>query len=77
MQNPIQLISIEPPPKDQQVKRQALPAKADEKRNRYHLPSSLQSESPIGYRTHISMSAEETKEAEVLFSLEPPTHFTL
>ncbi len=76
MQNKIKLVSIEPPPIEQHVKREAsLPTKG-EKRNRYHLPLSLESQSPIGYRTRLSLSKKEASEAEFLFSMNPPTQFS-
>ncbi|MFT7518635.1 MAG: hypothetical protein ACI9MC_000767 [Kiritimatiellia bacterium] len=73
--NPIQPVRIEPPPPEQRTKRDAQPAKPDDKRNRYHLPTSLKSASPVGYRTRVSMTEAQAAEALTLLSLERPTAF--
>ncbi len=72
---PVQLVTIQPPPKDQQYGRDARFADDGERRNRYHLPSKLTSSSPVGYRTRISLSAAQTQEALGLLSMDRPTGF--
>jgi hypothetical protein len=57
------------------VCRDAQPAVEGEKRTRYTLPKGLQSGSPIGYRTRISMTQAEADEASVLFALSRPAGF--
>ncbi|MEC7986743.1 MAG: hypothetical protein VX278_16365 [Myxococcota bacterium] len=75
MQNPISIIPITPPPPEQHRKREAFWAKEGEKRNRYHLPTELQSRSPIGYRTRVALTKEEADQISFLFSLEAPQSF--
>lgn len=72
---PVQLVTIQPPPKDQQYGRDARFADDGERRNRYHLPSKLTSTSPIGYRTRLSLTPEQTQEALGLLSMNRPTGF--
>ena len=74
-QNPVSLVSVSPPEAAQRVSRNARPAAPGEKRNRYTLPSSLQSGSPVGYRTRVSLTQAEADEAAHLFSLERPIGF--
>ena len=74
-QNQVSLIAVSPPPEAQRVQRSAQPAATGEKRTRYTLPTGLQSGSPVGYRTRISISQAEADEAAPLFSLLRPTEF--
>lgn len=74
-QNQVSLIAISPPDAAQRVQRNAQPAGPSEKRTRYTLPTGLQSGSPVGYRTRISISQAEADEAASLFSLARPTGF--
>jgi len=75
MQKPITAVRIQPPPLDQRVSRQAGFAAEGEKKGRYHLPVKLESESPIGYRTRVSLSLDEAQKALDLLSLERPERF--
>jgi len=75
VQNPVSLVPVSPPSAEQRVCRDAQPAAEGEKRTRYTLPKGLQSGSPIGYRTRISMTQAEADEASVLFALPRPTGF--
>ena len=75
VQNPVSLVPVSPPSAEQRVCRDAQPAVEGEKRTRYTLPKGLQSGSPIGYRTRISMTQAEADEASVLFALPRPTGF--
>lgn len=73
---PVVLVPLDPPPPDQRRGRDArLPAEG-EKPTRYHLPRGLQSASPVGYRTRLSLTAEEADEAATLVNLSPPTAFS-
>ncbi len=75
MQKPITLVPIPRPPAEQIVGRDATFAASGEKRGRYHLPESLDSASPVGFRTRRSLTAAEASEAASLLSLEPPASF--
>lgn len=72
---PVEFVPIEPPPEAQRYGRAARFADEGERRNRYHLPSRLESSSPVGFRTRVSLSADETKQALQLLSLARPTGF--
>ena len=75
LQNPIDLVPVVPPAPEARVKRNAEPAAEGERRTRYTLPLGLQSGSPVGYRTRVSMTVEEAAEAAQLFSLARPEAF--
>ena len=75
MQQPITLVPIPPPPSEQRVRRDARFADEGEKRGRYHLPTGLESGSPVGYRTRLPITAEQAREAASLLSLERPRAF--
>jgi hypothetical protein len=75
MQKPVELVPISPPPPEQRVRRDAVFAPEGVKRTRYSLPTGLQSSSPVGYRTRISLTRAETQEALRLLSLQRPTAF--
>ena len=75
VQKALQLVTIEPPPVDQRWCRAAHFAGPDEKKTRYHLPPKLESGSPIGYRTRVSLSPEEAESLLPLLALERPTAF--
>ncbi len=64
-----------PPPPEQRVRRGARFAKEGEKRTRYSLPTSLDSGSPVGYRTRVPLTPEEGQAALSLLSLRAPTGF--
>ncbi len=75
MQQPISLVRIAPPPPEQRAQRGARFAEEGEKRGRYHLPTSLSSGSPVGYRTRLALSEGQAAEAAALLSLQRPTAF--
>lgn len=75
MQKPVQLIPIPLPPDAQRRSRAARFAADGEHRNRYHLPASLETTSPVGYRRRLSLSQAEADQAAALLSLEPPDAF--
>ncbi|MBA2665190.1 MAG: hypothetical protein H0U74_23080 [Bradymonadaceae bacterium] len=69
---------VEPVPiavPDVRAKRGAEFAAPGERRTRYSLPTGLETASPVGYRTRVSLSLEETRQALSLLSLERPTAF--
>ena len=71
----VEVIPIPPPPKAQRVGRSARFAQEGERRDRYTLPTSLESNSPIGYRTRVSMTRGQAKQALSLLDLDRPTSF--
>lgn len=72
---PIAFIPCPPPSEEQRVKRDADWPQEDGKASRYTLPERLDSASPVGYRTRISLSEAEAAEIAPLFALERPTAF--
>lgn len=72
---PVSLVPIPLPPADQICKRDAVWPREGEKPNRYHLPRSLDSGSPVAYRTRVRLSQSEADHAAQLLSLAPPTAF--
>lgn len=74
-QKPLELITITPPAPEQRVRRLATFSSEDEKKNRYSLPHSLDSASPVGYRHRLSLTPEEATQLLPLFSLERPSSF--
>ncbi|MFT6395695.1 MAG: hypothetical protein ACJAYU_000437 [Bradymonadia bacterium] len=74
-QKPLDLVTITPPPVDIRAKRAASFAEEGEPRNRYSLPQSLESSSPVGYRTRVALSIEEGKATMQLLALERPAAF--
>jgi hypothetical protein len=74
-QKGLQVVGIAPPPEAQRVNRGARAAGPGEKRSRYSLPASLETASPVGYRTRISMTSAEVAEVLPLLSMERPTRF--
>lgn len=71
-QKPVTFVPIPPPPVDQRLCRDARFAAEGDKRNRYSLPSGLQSSSPVGYRTRVSLTPDEAQQAMDLLSLARP-----
>ena len=71
----LDLHAVEPPPQEQRVVRDAKFANPDERKTRYHMPSYLDSSSPVGYRKRLALSREETEDALKLLSLKRPTRF--
>ncbi|MCG3171973.1 MAG: hypothetical protein GMKNLPBB_00114 [Myxococcota bacterium] len=74
-QKPVEPVAIQPPPPGQRRKRNADFARPGEKRTRYSLPERLESSSPVGYRTRIPFTMEETRAIMPLLSLTRPTRF--
>ncbi len=72
---PLEAVNVAPPPVEQRTRRSAVFATPGEKKSRYHLPDGLESSSPVGYRTRVSMSRQEVDEALQLLSLERPSAF--
>ena len=64
---------IEPPVRKERAKRLARFAEPGERKNRYTLPDSLQSCSPIGYRKRTTLTDSEIEQALMLLSLKRPT----
>ncbi len=75
MQKPLSIQPISPPPAEQRVSRQAAFAEEGEKRNRYHLPTSLDSGSPVGFRMRVPLSTTEVNAVLPLLCLERPEAF--
>lgn len=73
---PIELVRIPAPLPDQRASRGARFAVEGEKRDRYSLPESLESSSPVGYRTRPSLSEDEARVALSLLSMPRPTAFS-
>lgn len=71
----LEAIAVTLPPIDQQKQRLARFSKPGEKRGRYHLPESLDSGSPVGFRRRVSMSQAEVQECLPLFSMDRPVEF--
>lgn len=72
---PLELVTIPAPPAESRVRRDARFAAPGEKRTRHHLPESLESPSPIGYRTRVSLSRDEASTMLSLLSLPRPSRF--
>src|SRR5262245_25944729 len=72
---PLELVTVEPPPPEQRVCRDARFALPGEKRSRYSLPTALESGSPVGYRTRVRLTEAEGRAALSLLSLSAPTGF--
>ncbi len=75
LQKPLDLVTITPPEPAVRATRDAAFAKDSESRNRYSLPQSLESSSPIGYRTRVALSESEGEQAMSLLSLKRPDAF--
>ena len=71
----IEFIACPHPPGNQRARRQADWPAEGQKASRYTLPASLNSSSPVGYRTRIALSPEEAAEIAPLYALERPTAF--
>jgi hypothetical protein len=72
---PLELVTVEPPPPEQRACRDARFALPGEKRTRYSLPTSLESGSPVGYRSRVGMNQAEGRAALKLLCLQAPTGF--
>ncbi len=71
----LEVVPVAPPPDAQRVRRGATFAAAGERRTRYSLPASLESASPVGYRTRVPLTRDEAAKALALLSLRRPTGF--
>lgn len=76
LQKSVELVEVAAPPADHRRRRAAVFAPAGERRTRYSLPTSLESSSPIGYRTRVALTRTEGEAAMQLLSLERPHTFT-
>jgi hypothetical protein len=72
---PLEIHAVEPPAVEERVNRSAAFAEPGERKTRYHLPSVLDSPSPVGYRNRLPLTREETKDTLRLLSLERPKAF--
>jgi len=68
-------VPIPPPPESQRVHRGARFAQDGERKSRYTLPDALSSGSPVGFRTRVSLTADEAEMALSLLDLKRPTGF--
>lgn len=72
---PLQVVPITPPAPEVQARRGARFAASGEKPTRYTLPAELRSGSPVGYRTRVPLTQEESRQAMELLSLQRPKRF--
>ncbi|MFZ9888532.1 MAG: hypothetical protein ACO3JL_13625 [Myxococcota bacterium] len=72
---PLCFVPIAPPPREQRRGRGARFAASGERRTRYSLPESLLSSSPVGFRTRVSLRAEEAATLLKIASLPRPDAF--
>ena len=75
MQKSVEVVPIDPPPPEQRVRREARFVADGERSSRYTLPAALDSPSPVGYRTRVSLTRGEAEQAMRLLSMAPPTAF--
>ena len=68
-------VAVPLPPPGQRVRRGARFAAPGERKDRYSLPEGLDTSSPVGYRTRLSLDQEQAEKALALLSLERPTGF--
>lgn len=74
-QKPVEVVPISPPPVEQRVRRNADFPAPGTKKGRYDLPASLDTASPVGFRTRVAMTVDEAQQAMQLLSLPRPTTF--
>jgi hypothetical protein len=72
---PHEFIAVEAPAPEQRRARAATFAAPGEKRTRYHLPERLDSASPVGYRTRVSLTRAEAETMLSVLALPRPTGF--
>jgi hypothetical protein len=71
----LRYVPFAPPPPSQRRQRNASFAGEGEKQNRYHLPALLDSGSPVGFRSRLSLRADEAQQLLTLSSLPAPAGF--
>ncbi len=71
----VTFVPIEPPPAEERVRRPMRFAADGEKRGRYHLPTALDSASPVGFRTRVNLRRDEADAALAMLALPRPTRF--
>lgn len=76
-QKALEVVSIQAPPTEQQVARRAHHYPDGHKKDRYALPETLESHSPIAYRTRMSLTMSDAESYMPLLSLEPPQKFVV
>ncbi len=76
MQKPLECVPIPAPVPAERVGRAATFAQPGERRSRYDLPEYLDSASPVGFRTRLSLTRDQATQALTLLSLPRPTGFT-
>lgn len=74
-QKKVQVVPIEAPPESQRAARPMRFAEDGEKKTHYHMPHSLDSGSPVGYRDRVSFSRDEAERVVELLSLDRPGRF--
>lgn len=74
-QKTVSPVAITPPPQEQRVQRNAVFAEKGARRDRYSLPSQLDSPTVVGYRTRMAMTQDEIAQLMPLLSLSRPDHF--
>ncbi len=77
-QKPLEVVPVSPPADGHggpPPRRAARFAAAGERRDRYHLPTNLDSPSPVGYRTRVPLNPDEAAFALRLLSMPRPTAF--
>ena len=72
---PIAFVPVSPPLDAQRACREARFAEPGERRNRYSLPASLESTSPVGYRVRPSLSEGDVRAALALLAMDRPERF--
>ena len=72
---PLDVVPIAVPPAEQQRRRDAAFVEAGGKRDRYSLPDSLESTSPVGYRTRVAVSRADAELLMALLTLARPSAF--
>lgn len=72
---PHEFVAVEAPPEAQRRSRAATFAPAGERRTRHHLPERLDSASPVGYRTRVSLTRAEAATMLSVLALPRPTGF--
>ena len=76
LQKEIEVVTITPPPLEERVKRDARFYPQEHPRDRYALPESLSSYSPIAYRSRVQFSKDEMAQYMPILSLSPPSSFS-